>query len=135
MSFALEAQSLSVERSREVVLRVKAVLRRGSRGDTPTETLAAGDLRVDVAGHRAWIGDLEVVLTATEFKLLKILVERCGRVQRRGDLLRDVWGYNDDVDSRTVDTHIRRLRQKLKPAGDRIETVVGVGYRLRAPAS
>ena len=115
---------------REVVLRVKAVLRRGHADESETSELAAGGIRVDVAGHRVWVGEEEVVLTATEFRLLGILVERRGRVQRRGDLLRDVWGYLEGVDSRTVDTHIRRLRSKLKPA-DPIETVVGVGYRFR----
>ena len=120
---------------REVVLRVKAVLRRGSRDEPTAETLLAGDIRIDVGGHLAWVGRDEVTLTATEFRLLKVLVERSGRVQRRGDLLRDVWDYHDDIDSRTVDTHIRRLRQKLGSAGERIETVVGVGYRLRAAGS
>jgi len=76
-----------------------------------------------------------VGLTATEFRLLRVLLERRGRVQTRARLLRDVWGYDDDVDSRTVDTHVRRLRHKLKPAGEQIETVVGVGYRLRAEPS
>ncbi|MEM7355415.1 MAG: response regulator [Acidobacteriota bacterium] len=117
---------------REVVLRVKAVLRRSTRGDTTDEILSLGDLRIDIEGHRAWVAGEEIRLTATEFRLLTILAERRGRVQRRGDLLRDVWDYRDDVDSRTVDTHIRRLRHKLGPAGERIETVVGVGYRLRA---
>ena len=116
---------------REVVLRVKAVLRRvRPDGDDTGGGLAVGEIRLDVAGHRAWAGDAEVTLTATEFRLLRILAERRGRVQTRADLLRDVWGYTDDVDSRTVDTHIRRLRRKLGPAGEQIETVVGVGYRL-----
>ena len=73
----------------------------------------------------------EVQLTATEFRLLKVLVERQGRVQTRSRLLTDVWGYAEDVDSRTVDTHVRRLRHKLGPEADRIETVIGVGYRMR----
>jgi two-component system phosphate regulon response regulator PhoB len=74
----------------------------------------------------------DIGLTATEFRLLKLLMERPGRVQTRALLLTDVWGYAEDVDSRTVDTHVRRLRHKLGPESDRIETVIGVGYRLRA---
>lgn len=73
----------------------------------------------------------EIPLTATEFRLLRILLERRNRVQTRESLLTDVWRYSEDVDSRTVDTHIRRLRRKLGPEAERIETVVGVGYRLR----
>jgi two-component system phosphate regulon response regulator PhoB len=72
-----------------------------------------------------------VPLTATEFRLLKLLMERRGRVQTRSRLLSDVWGYAEDVDSRTVDTHIRRLRRKLGGEAERVETVIGVGYRLR----
>ncbi len=118
---------------REVVLRVKAVLRR-SRDPDGAKILAAGEVRLDADGHRAWVGDEEIALTATELKLLQVLLARRDRVQRRGDLLRDVWGYSEEVDSRTVDTHVRRLRRKLKDAGRRIETVVGVGYRFRAPS-
>lgn len=115
---------------REVVLRVKAVLRRGRSRPDEGKTLAAGPIRVDVQGHRVWVDGGEVVLTATEFRLLTILVERRGRVQSRAVLLRDAWDYTEDVDSRTVDTHVRRLRHKLADAGQRIETVVGVGYRM-----
>jgi len=122
---------------REVVLRVKAVLRRlqpseeGDGAGTASETLEVGEIRLDVAGHRLAVDGVEVPLTATEFRLLKLLIERGGRVQTRGQLLSDVWGYAEDIDSRTVDTHIRRLRRKLGPEADRIETVIGVGYRLR----
>ncbi len=117
---------------REVVLRVKAVLRR-SRGAAPVGDLVeVGPLRLDRAAHRMEVGGEEVVLTATEFRLLQLLMERVGRVQTRGQLLSDVWGYAEDIDSRTVDTHIRRLRRKLGAEADRIETVIGVGYRLRA---
>ena len=73
----------------------------------------------------------DVALTATEFRLLQILMERRGRVQTRAKLLSDVWGYAEDVDSRTVDTHVRRLRGKLGAEAHRIETVIGVGYRLK----
>lgn len=116
---------------REVVLRVKAVLRRLSSDEETSEVLELGGIRLDVPAHRLWVGDEEVTLTATEFRLLKLLMERCGRVQSRSRLLTDVWGYADDIDSRTVDTHIRRLRRKLGPEADRVETVIGVGYRLR----
>lgn len=117
---------------REVVLRIKAVLRRSDAGDQrQTEVLEVGTLRLDVPGHRLLLDGTEVPLTATEFRLLKILMERCDRVQTRDNLLTDVWLYSQDVDSRTVDTHIRRLRRKLGPEADRIDTVIGVGYRLR----
>ncbi len=115
---------------REVVLRVKAVLRRLQPQAPADGALEVGAIRLDASGHRVWVHGAEVVLTATEFRLLRVLVERRGRVQTRGQLLSDVWGYTGDVDSRTVDTHIRRLRRKLKPADEQIETVVGVGYRL-----
>jgi two-component system, OmpR family, phosphate regulon response regulator PhoB len=116
---------------REVVLRAKAVLRRRSQEGASGEILSAGKLRLDVEGHRLDIGGQEVELTATEFRLLRLLIERAGRVQTRSQLLSDVWGYAEDVDSRTVDTHIRRLRKKLRAEAERIETVIGVGYRLR----
>ncbi len=121
---------------REVVLRVKAVLRRRqpeAEGATG-ERLEVGEIRLDIAGHRLWVQEEEVPLTATEFRLLRLLIERGGRVQTRGQLLSDVWGYAEDIDSRTVDTHIRRLRRKLGAEAERIETVIGVGYRLRHEA-
>jgi two-component system phosphate regulon response regulator PhoB len=116
---------------REVVLRVKAVLRRRHPEETAAEALDVGEIHLDLAAHRLEVGGEEVPLTATEFSLLRVLMERAGRVQSRGQLLADVWGYSDDVDSRTVDTHIRRLRRKLGPEAERIETLIGVGYRLR----
>ncbi len=116
---------------REVVLRVKAVLRRGKGVEESAELLEVGAIRLDVAGHRLFLDGEEIPLTATEFRLLTILLERRNRVQTRESLLTDVWRYSEDVDSRTVDTHIRRLRRKLGSEADRIETVVGVGYRLR----
>ncbi len=116
---------------REVVLRVKAVLRRASASKEEAPTIECGDLLLDVPGHRLLLDGREVPLTATEFRLMKALMGRSGRVQTRANLLSDVWGYADDVDSRTVDTHIRRLRRKLGEAAERIETVIGVGYRLR----
>jgi len=117
---------------REVVLRIKAVLRRTESNDRPDpESLQIGELSLDVPGHRLLVEGQETSLTATEFRLLRILMERCNRVQTRDRLLTDVWKYAEDVDSRTVGTHIRRLRRKLGPEADRIETVIGVGYRMR----
>ncbi|HEX4956041.1 MAG TPA: response regulator [Thermoanaerobaculia bacterium] len=117
---------------REVVLRIKAVLRRARQAPpTDGDLLSVGRVRLDLAAHRLEISGREVPLTATEFRLLKVLLERSGRVQTRSRLLTDVWGYAEDVDSRTVDTHIRRLRRKLGPEADRIETVIGVGYRFK----
>ena len=116
---------------REVVLRVKAVLRRLQPEEGPSERLDVGGIELDVAAHQMRVRGREIPLTATEFRLLRLLMERAGRVQTRGQLLSDVWGYAEDIDSRTVDTHIRRLRRKLGPEADRIETVIGVGYRLK----
>ncbi len=116
---------------REVVLRVKAVLRRFQQEESAVELIEVGGIELDVSGHQLRVRGKEVPLTATEFRLLRLLLERSGRVQTRGQLLSDVWGYAEDIDSRTVDTHIRRLRRKLGPEAERIETVIGVGYRLR----
>lgn len=116
---------------REVVLRVKAVLRRLQHEEAASDLLQVGGIELDVSGHQLRVRGGEVPLTATEFRLLRLLMERGGRVQTRGQLLSDVWGYAEDIDSRTVDTHIRRVRRKLGPEADRIETVIGVGYRLR----
>ncbi|MGD0649693.1 MAG: winged helix-turn-helix domain-containing protein [Verrucomicrobiia bacterium] len=115
---------------REVVLRVKKILSRAQGKGAPTEVLKCGDLIMDIAKHEAALKGKEIELTATEFKLLAMLMERRGRVQTRDRLLTDVWGYEGDVDTRTVDTHIRRLREKLGKAADYIETVRGVGYRF-----
>ena len=121
---------------REVVLRVKAVLRRAAAGAVEAGAgegvlLEVGEMRLDPEAHRAWVGGEELVLTPTEFRLLRLLLERQGRTQTRARLLSEVWGYAEDVDSRTVDTHVRRLRKKLGTAAERLETVVGVGYRVR----
>ena len=116
---------------REVVLRLKALLRR-SEGHSDPERLFAGSMTLDVEGHRLLLGAAEISITATEFRLLHLLMKRAGRVQSRDTLLSDVWGYSEDVDSRTVDTHVRRLRRKLGVESSRIETVIGVGYRFRA---
>ncbi len=115
---------------RELVLRVKTILRR-ARGDAaPREVQRAGELLVDTARHRVTFKGEQIELTATEFKLLTTLLERRGRVQTRDRLLADVWGYEADMDTRTVDTHVRRLREKLGRAADQIETIRGVGYRF-----
>jgi phosphate regulon transcriptional regulator PhoB len=115
---------------REMALRVKGVLRRASGKGAPAEMLKFGDLTVDIAKHEVTLKGKVVDLTATEFKLLSTLLERRGRVQSRDRLLTDVWGYEGDVDTRTVDTHMRRLREKLGKVSDYVETVRGVGYRF-----
>ncbi|HUK82816.1 MAG TPA: winged helix-turn-helix domain-containing protein [Verrucomicrobiae bacterium] len=115
---------------RELVLRVKTILRRTQGKAAPAEVLKADGLIVDLAKHEVTVRGKPVDLTATEFKLLATLLERRGRVQSRDRLLTDVWGYEGDIDTRTVDTHMRRLREKLGKASDYIETVRGVGYRF-----
>lgn len=120
---------------RELVLRVGAVLRRTSvppAAALPSERIAVGPLLIDVPRHRVLVEGEEVTVTALEFKLLLDLASRRGRVQSREDLLERVWGYAPGIETRTVDTHIKRLREKLGSARDVIETVRGVGYRLRA---
>jgi DNA-binding response OmpR family regulator len=116
---------------RELVLRVKALLRRKPLpGEGAGERLEAGELWIDVPRHETAVGGSKIDLTATEFKLLVTLARRRGRVQSRDQLLRDVWEYDSLIDTRTVDTHVRRLREKLGRASARIETVRGVGYRF-----
>jgi two-component system phosphate regulon response regulator PhoB len=115
--------------TRELVLRIRAVLRRGAAPATEGEVMA-GPLRIDPAQHRVWIDATEIPLTATEFKLVSAFVRRPGRVQTRGALLQEVWGAPPDLDTRTVDTHVKRLREKLGSVGNSIETVRGVGYRF-----
>ncbi len=118
---------------REVVLRVKAVLRRhaGTSPGSSEKVMAFDDLQIDRERHEVLVGQQSIELTATEFRLLSFLAERAGRVQSRETLLSEVWGYSSGVDSRTVDTHVRRLRRKLLTESERIETVIGVGYRFR----
>jgi two-component system phosphate regulon response regulator PhoB len=119
---------------RELVLRVKAVLRRAGQqgGDRPRSEL--GPIRLDVEAHRCTIAGEEVSLTPLEFRLLATLMTRAGRVQSRERLLTDVWEMSSELETRTVDTHVKRLREKLGPARDLLETVRGVGYRLVDPA-
>lgn len=116
---------------RELVLRVKAQLRRNRPAPRPVETMSFGRLRVNPDAHRVWVDAEERVLTALEFKLLQTFLTRKGRVQSRERLLDDVWGITAEVTTRTVDTHVKRLRQKLGPAGTYIETLRGVGYRFK----
>jgi two-component system, OmpR family, phosphate regulon response regulator PhoB len=115
---------------REVVLRINAILRRGT-AEAKDERLCAGPITIDPGRHQVSVDGKRVNLTSLEFKLLRTLMQRRGRVQERDRLLNDVWGYESVIDTRTVDTHVRRLREKLGKAGDVIETVRGFGYRLR----
>jgi len=121
---------------RELVLRVRAVLRRAAGGGTASGAAVepVGPLRVDLESHRAYVENEEVELTPLEFRLLTTFMSRVGRVQSREQLLTDVWEMSSEVETRTVDTHVKRLREKLGPARDLLETVRGVGYRLVEPA-
>jgi two-component system phosphate regulon response regulator PhoB len=114
---------------RELVLRIRAILRRLSQ-DKEEVLLRVGELMLDRSRHEVRAAERVIDCTATEFKLLAILMERQGRVQERDRLLTDVWGYDSVIDTRTVDTHMRRLRDKLGTHGSYIETVRGFGYRL-----
>ena len=116
--------------TRELLLRIKALLRRTNPAAPEEQLLTRGVLSVDTSRHRVTVHDQEITLTTTEFKLLLTLAERPGRVQSRERLLQDVWGYSSDADTRTVDTHITRLRNKLVSAGDMIKTIRGYGYKL-----
>jgi len=115
---------------RELVLRVRAVLRRREPARTAGDRVRCGRLSVDDSGHRAWLDEQELVLTALEFRLLRAFVGHPGRVFSREELLADVWGMAVGVTTRTVDTHILRLRDKLGPAADQLQTLRGVGYRM-----
>jgi DNA-binding response OmpR family regulator len=118
---------------RELVLRIRAIFRRRGSGKDDGERLKVGELILDCSRHEVKAANRRVECTATEFKLLRILMERHGRVQGRDRLLSDVWGYDSVIDTRTVDTHMRRLRDKLGDCARYIETVRGFGYRLAAP--
>ena len=115
---------------RELVLRIRAQLRRSRPPVRESDAIVFGRLRVTPEAHRVWVDGEEKVLTALEFKLLQTFLRRRGRVQSRERLLDDVWGITADVTTRTVDTHVKRLRQKLGPAGIYVETLRGVGYRF-----
>jgi two-component system phosphate regulon response regulator PhoB len=118
---------------RELVLRVRGLLRRGQPVDEPHELIQVGDLVVDIPRHQVSVKGKRIDLTATEFKLITTLAQRRGRVQSREQLLQDVWEYDSLIDTRTVDTHMRRLREKLGVAAKYLDTVRGVGYRFVEP--
>ena len=116
--------------TRELLLRIKKIIARGQVEGKPNDQMRFGDILIDLPRHLAsWKGK-PIDLTATEFKLLTILAQRAGRVQSRDSLLRDVWEYDSLIDTRTVDTHMRRLREKLGGASKHLDTVRGVGYRF-----
>jgi two-component system phosphate regulon response regulator PhoB len=122
---------------RELVLRIGAVLRRGQAATAAAQDeppVTAGELVVDRTRHRVTVAGKDILLTALELKLLWTLIRRRGRVQSRERLLEDVWEMSPEVTTRTVDTHVKRLREKLGPAGVYVETVRGVGYRFAEKA-
>ncbi len=116
---------------RELILRIKAILRRGKAEESAKDIIERAGLVINISKHRVTVKDKEVELTPIEFKLLVTLIERSGRVQSRDRLLCDVWNMNADIYTRTVDTHIKRVREKLGKMGNLIETVRGLGYRFR----
>lgn len=117
---------------RELLLRIQAILRRNKHDSEPdtSDMVEFGLLRIDRGAHRVWVDTQEIELTALEFRLLVTLYERKNRVQTRTALLDEVWGIQADITTRTVDTHVKRLREKLEAARDYVETVRGVGYRF-----
>ncbi len=119
---------------RELMLRVRNLLKRRESSKEEVERFQVRDIELDVSKYEVKIMGQPIDLTPTEFKLLQILIERKGRVQSRDRLLQDVWGYDQLIDTRTVDTHVRRLREKMGEAADYVATVRGVGYRLMEPA-
>jgi len=119
---------------RELLLRVRAVLRRPSSAPPEARPLqSVGPIRVDPAAHRAWVGQREMKLTALEFRLLSTFIDRAGRLQTRDGLLQQVWGFTSEPQARTVDSYVKRIRDEMGEARDMLETVRGVGYRLREP--
>jgi two-component system phosphate regulon response regulator PhoB len=116
---------------RELLLRIKAVLKRGEvKKDIVEVERQFGDLKIDIQSHEVYVDEMQIELTALEFKLLNQLVETRGRVQSRDQLLSEVWGYSAEVTTRTVDTHIKRLRNKLGSMGKYVQTIRGVGYKF-----
>ena len=115
---------------RELILRVKVLLKKRLENSTNEQILAFGPITMNLDAHDVVVDGENIILTALEFKLLKHLLNRKGRVQTRDQLLGDVWGYSSEVTTRTVDTHIKRLREKLGKPGDLIQTIRGVGYRF-----
>ena len=116
--------------TRELLLRIRAVLRRAQPDSAAGKTIRVGLLTIDTERHIVTVDGTEAILTTTEFKLLLTLAERLGRLQSREQLLKDVWGYTYAGDTRTVDTHVTRLRTKLGDAGGMIRTVRGFGYKM-----
>ena len=116
---------------RELVLRVKAILKRGKSEESKKDILAARDITVDIPKHKVTVKGKAIDLTQMEFKLLVTLMERRSRVQTRERLLSDVWDMDTGVDTRTIDTHVKRLREKLGKSGSLIETVRGLGYKFK----
>ena len=114
---------------RELALRVSTVLKRREKQEE-TSKITLGDIEINLSSYRVFISDIEIQLTAKEFLLFKHLVQKNGRIQSREVLLEEVWGYNASVTTRTVDTHVKRLRSKIGDIGSKIETVRGVGYRF-----
>ena len=116
---------------RELILRIKAILKRGeSKKESLEVQRQFGELTMDVDSHEVFVNSEQIILTALEFRLLRQLVDRRGRVQSREQLLSDVWGYSAEVTTRTVDTHIKRLREKLGTMGKYVQTIRGVGYKF-----
>jgi two-component system phosphate regulon response regulator PhoB len=115
---------------RELALRIRAILRRNDGKPPESAIVDFGRLRIDREAHRIWVEAIEIELTALEFKLLVTLYDRRNRVQSRGALLDHVWGMDTKISTRTVDAHVKRLREKIGSARDYIETVRGVGYRF-----
>lgn len=115
---------------RELVARVRAVLRRTARNAAPASTLQAGDITVDLERHEARVADALLQLRAKEFELLTAFVERPGTVFTREQLLNRVWGYEHEIDTRTVDVHVSALRERIQGAQSTIETIWGVGYKF-----
>lgn len=116
---------------KELVLRVESILRRASAPKGPVNArLRVGDIQLDDETHQVLVKGTALELTATEFRLLRLMMERQGRVQTREHLLLNVWNYSTEIETRTVDTHVRRLREKLGPEAGWIETIRGVGYRV-----
>ena len=118
---------------RELMLRIKAILKRNSKDmaqNTSSKIETFGILSINEDSHEVFINDDEIILTALEFKLLKHLLDRRGRVQTRDQLLSDVWGYSAHITTRTVDTHVKRLREKMGAMGKHVQTIRGVGYRF-----
>ncbi len=121
--------------ARELLLRIDGILRRVYGRSLQRDRLTLGDLTIDFGAHQVFVGKRSVPLTLTEFRLLAVLALNTGRVKSRQSLLDEIWDHSEDVFSRTVDTHIQRLRNKLQEAGRYIETVRGIGYRFQLESS